>query len=64
MAAGNTTRQEAQTKAATTIPSILDATFNTIEKLHRYRVSYTSNWNVTYDNDLISVIKSPNMLPS
>ena len=33
LAARNTTRLEAQTKAATIIPSILDATFYTMEEL-------------------------------
>ena len=60
LAAGNTIRLEAQTKATTTtIPSILDATFYIMEKLHRYRVSYPSDWNVTYDNYSTSIIRSP-----
>jgi hypothetical protein len=59
LAAGNGMALRAQTKA-TPISFILDATSYTMEKLHRYRVSYPSNWNVTYDNDSISIIRSPN----
>jgi len=60
LAAGNTIRPETQIKATTTTSSILDTTFYTMEKLHRYRVSYPSDWNVTYDNGSISIIRSSN----
>lgn len=50
-------RLNAQTNAA--ISSVINPVFFTMEKLHRFRISYPSDWNITYDNDSISIIKAP-----
>jgi hypothetical protein len=41
-------------------PEILNTSVYTMEKLQRFRVSYPSDWNITYDNESTSIIKSPN----
>jgi hypothetical protein len=56
---GTDIRLKAQTNATTT-PSAIDTGFFTMEKLQRFRISYPSNWNITYDNDSISIIRAPN----
>ena len=58
LTAGNEIRLKAQTSATT--PPILDTGIFTMEKLQRFRVSYPSDWNITSDNDSISIIKAPN----
>jgi hypothetical protein len=58
LTAGNKIRLKAQTSATT--PPVLDTGIFTMEKLQRFRVSYPSDWNITSDNDSISIIKAPN----
>jgi hypothetical protein len=41
-------------------PEILNSSVYTMQKLQRFRVSYPSDWNITYDNESTSIIKSPN----
>jgi hypothetical protein len=55
---GNEVTLEAQTNLFR--PSILNTSVYTMEKLQRFRVAYPSNWNIIYDNDTTSIIKSPN----